>query len=157
MKLDRYMTGASLLCVIFMLSGCPDPGVPDIGVPDITDIIDSDPIVDSDDELDGDDVNNPPNLSAWAVSGNLIVGRECSFVVQCQAVDPDGDDITVEMDLSELGGSSSQQMSKFSDDTYMWNGTITPTSSGDKTITIRATDSKGADDEASFLHTVQTG
>jgi hypothetical protein len=156
MKLDRYKTRAILLCIVFLLPGCPRPGIPDITDP-------SDPEVTTDtgdggsvdDGLDGGESNNSPRLSAWAVSGILVAGRESTFIVQCQAVDEDGDAVMVVADLSELGGASNQEMNNFSEDTYMWNGTLTPPSGGDKTITIRATDSRGATDEASFSQMVE--
>ncbi|MHC4443268.1 MAG: hypothetical protein ACYTF1_06255 [Planctomycetota bacterium] len=157
MKLKRYKTVVLFGCVIFLLPGCPDPGLPDI-----IDITDPEATTDTGDEValgeepSVEDGNNAPRLSAWAVSGTLIAGRESVLVLQCQIVDPDGDAVTVEADLSEVGGSSSQEMSQLAGDTYMWDGTVTPTGSGGKTITVRATDSKGASDEVLFLHTVES-
>ncbi len=100
--------------------------------------------------------NSPPTITNPSVSGTLTQSQSGMVTVSCTASDTDGTVQSVKADLSQIGGSSTQALTKGSGNTWSWSGSVTPPS-GTKTITFTATDNQGATESATATINVNTG
>lgn len=72
-----------------------------------------------------------------------LVGRASTFTVTTSVKDFDGTIQSVTVDLTALGGTSTQAMTSSGPGTYQWSGSLTPPTYGTKTITLKVKDNDG--------------
>ncbi len=92
----------------------------------------------------GATTNQPPELANPDLTGALVVGVVNTIFVSIVASDPDGQVVSVLVDLSEVGGNPSQAMVPAEQSTWEFTGQVAPRSPGVKTVVFVATDDLGA-------------
>lgn len=91
-----------------------------------------------------DDGNNlPPQISAPAIGGLLMEGGPGTAQFSCRATDEEGPLQSVVVDLSAIGGPSSQALAKGSSSQWLGSTTVTPPTRGQWSVTFTAIDARG--------------
>ncbi len=89
-------------------------------------------------------LNSPPTITNPSVTGTLTQSQAGKVTASCMATDTDGTVQSVKVDLSAIGGSSTQALTKGTGNQWSWSGSVTPPTSGSKTVTFTAIDDKAA-------------
>lgn len=85
----------------------------------------------------------PPEISNLAVTGSLTTGLSSAIVISATVLDPDGTVQAVTADLLQVGGVSDQPLTQGTGNLWTFNGTLVPTVTGTRTITVNAVDNQG--------------
>jgi sulfatase modifying factor 1 len=88
--------------------------------------------------------NQPPQVSNPTITGALMQVPQGTVQFSCTATDPDGTVLSVAVDLTAIGGSSAEALSKGIGDRWQGSAPVTPSSRGLKSVTFTATDNRGA-------------
>jgi alpha-tubulin suppressor-like RCC1 family protein/C1A family cysteine protease len=84
-----------------------------------------------------------PMIYHPTVTGKIAPNSQEPITVSCSVVDPDGTVQNVYADLSQIGGSDSQQMVNSNATNWQWTGYLNPTNIGNAVVTLTATDDDG--------------
>lgn len=101
--------------------------------------------------------NLVPVVAVPSLTGVLNEGQAGTVTLTCTAVDPDGKVVSVQADLSAVGGSATQALTAGLANTWSWTGSLTPPAKGTCDVVLLATDSAGGTAAATFGVTVNVG
>ncbi len=87
-------------------------------------------------------INTPPSLTVLNISGDITVNQEGMVTISCLANDLDGAVTSVVVDLSAVGGSALQELTKADNNMWVWTGLIKPTAIGSQELTFGAIDDR---------------
>ena len=81
-----------------------------------------------------------PRLTNLSMTGTPVRKQGGTVTISCTASDPDGTIQTVQADLTAIGGSATQALTKGAGDDWSWTGVVIPLTLGAKTISFQAAD-----------------
>ncbi len=90
--------------------------------------------------------NAPPTILDPTVTGDpdIAIDQLATITASATVIDVDDDVASVTADLSEIGGSSAQELTEGNNDLWSWQGDLKPTVGGLRTVVFEATDTAGA-------------
>jgi hypothetical protein len=97
--------------------------------------------------------NAAPSVTNASATGDVVLNQSCSVTVACDAADSDGTVQSVTANLTAIGGSSAQTL-LLDGGHWTWTGSVTPATTGARTVTFTATDDAGQTGSASTTITV---